>query len=390
MKINNIIFRSLYLTGIISTILLSGCSKNENRFTIKGQITHGSGKSVYLEELLVSSTKPVDSTKIDKKGKFEFEGETGVPTYFLLKLTDRKFITLLVDSMEEITIEADIANFERDYRVSGSVGSAQVKELNDRLYETRHKLDSLKSLDNLYKGNPDYPELSRQWQEEEKKIRQEQIEFSKQFVNNNPFSMASVMALYQKFDNDTYVLNDLHTMRVAASALNSIYPESGHVKVLYQNTLQLLKEEENAKIQRFIQEQGENSPDIVLPDPDGREIALSSLRGKVVLLHFWSAVDKDSRILNQALVEAYRKYNNKGFEIYQVSVDDNRIEWVDAIDTDRLTWINVGDMEGSTQAVNLYNIKSVPYNYLLNREGIIMAKNLKGPALDRELDSVCN
>jgi len=390
MRIDKIISGSLYLTGIITILLLAGCGKNENRFTIKGKIAHGSGKSIYLEELLVSSTKPVDSTKIDSKGEFEFKGETNIPTYYLLKLSDRKFITLLVDSMEEVTVEADIANFERDYRVIGSFGSVQVKKLNDRLLETRHKLDSLKSLDNLYKGYPDYPELSRQWDEEAKKIRQEQTEFSKQFVNNNPFSMASVLALYQKFDNDKYVLNDLHTMRVAASALNSIYPESGHVKALYQNTVQLLKEEKNARLQRFIQEHGENSPDIVLPDPDGREIALSSLRGKVVLLHFWSAVDKDSRILNQALAEAYRKYKNKGFEIYQVSVDDNRIEWVDAIDKDGLSWINVGDMKGSTAAVNLYNIKSVPYNYLLNREGVIIAKNLKGPALDRELDSVCN
>jgi peroxiredoxin len=140
----------------------------------------------------------------------------------------------------------------------------------------------------------------------------------------------------------------------------------------------------------MIQEQGENSPEIVLPNPEGQEIALSSLRGKVVLLQFWSALDRNSRILNEALVEAYRKYKNKGFEIYQVSVDDNRVEWVDAIDQDRLTWINVGDMEGSNQAVRAYNIQTIPYNYLLNEEGEIIAQNLKGPALDRALAQLLN
>jgi len=387
---NLIIIKRLFFFSIILSILLAGCGKNENQFTIKGRITHGEGKPVYLEELLVSSTKLLDSAKINSKGEFEFKGETGIPTYYLLKLSDKKFITLLVDSLEEVFIEADIANFERDYRVSGSVGSIHVKQLNDRLFETRHKLDSLRSLNNLFKGNPDYPELSKQWKEETARIKQEQVEFSKQFVNDNPFSMASVMALYQKFDNDEYIINDLHTMRVAASALNSIYPQSGHVKALYQNAVNLVNEEKSARLQRFIQEQGQNSPDIVLPDPDGREIALSSLRGRVVLLHFWSAVDKNSRILNEALAEAYRKYKNKGFEIYQVSVDDNRIEWVDAIDNDELAWINVGDMEGSTMAVNLYNIKSIPYNYLLDEKGAIIAKDLKGPALDRELTAILN
>jgi peroxiredoxin len=179
-------------------------------------------------------------------------------------------------------------------------------------------------------------------------------------------------------------------MRVAASALNTIYPNSGHVKALYQNTLDLLREEQNAKLRQMIQEQGENSPEIVLPNPDGQEIALSSLRGKVVLLQFWSALDRNSRILNEALVEAYGKYKNKGFEIYQVSVDDNRVEWVDAIDQDRLTWINVGDMQGSNQAVRAYNIQTVPYNYLLNEEGEVIAQNLKGPGLNRALAQILN
>jgi peroxiredoxin len=140
----------------------------------------------------------------------------------------------------------------------------------------------------------------------------------------------------------------------------------------------------------MILEKGQNSPDISLPDPEGKEVSLSSLRGKFVLLQFWSAVDRNSRIQNEALAEAYRKYKHRGFEIYQVSVDDNRIEWVDAIDQDNLSWINVGDMEGSKSAVTVYNIQKIPYNYLLNDEGEIIAQNLMGPQLDRVLTQILN
>lgn len=383
-------FRRFVILLFTAVLLFTGCKKESDRFTISGKISHAEGKVIYLEELLVSSSKVTDSTKIDRRGEFKFEGATTIPTYYLLKFDDNKFITLLVDSLENVVIEADIANFERDYTIQGSKGSVQVKMLNDHLYETKHKLDSLRSLVNLYRGNPDFERLKAQSEEEAARIRKGQVDFSTKFVMDNPFSMASILALYQKFDNQNFVLNDIQVMRVAASALNSIYPQSGHVKALYQNTVQLLQEERSATLQKFIQEQGENSPDIVLPDPDGNEIALSSLRGKVVLLQFWSAVDRNSRIMNQALVEAYKKYKNRGFEIYQVSVDNNRIDWIDAIDQDALTWINVGDMEGSRKAANSYNVGSVPYNYLLDGEGIVVARNLKGQALDNAIKSLLN
>ena len=378
-----------FLIILTLVVAIAGCKK-QDQFSVSGTITHAEGQKIYLEKLLVSSTLPVDSTEIDKKGQFKFRGEAGNPAFYLLKLSDGRFIKLLVDSVEQIRIKADAANFSREYRVEGSLGSILVKELDDQLTGTQKKLDSLQSLNNLYKKNPNYGEMKKEWDEQYRKIVEEQEKFSQNFVMNNPFSMASILALYQKIDGQRYVINDLQTMRVAASALNSIYPGSEHVKALYQNTLQLLKEEKNAQLQKIIREQGENSPEIVLPTPEGKEVALSSMRGKVVLLQFWSALDRSSRILNEALVEAYQKYHDKGFEIYQVSVDDNRIEWVDAIDKDGLNWINVGDMKGSRPAVQNYNVQSVPYNYLLDEEGAIVAKDLKGPALNRALSEMLN
>jgi hypothetical protein len=276
----------LLIAGMLAGLIAIGCSSEKGRFSVSGKITHAEGETIYLEELQVTSAKPLDSVKINKNGGFKFTGITSVPTYYLLKLNENKFITLLIDSLEQVVVEADEANFDRSYSVEGSLGSIQVKILNDHLSNTRKKLDSLQALDNLYKGNPDYVLLRQEWEEAFDSVKQVQTEFSTRFVMNNPFSMASILALYQKFDEQEYIIKDLQTMRVAASALNTIYPNSGHVKALYQNTLEILKQEKNAQLQRFIQEQGSNSPEIILPDPDGNEIALSSLRGKVVLLQF--------------------------------------------------------------------------------------------------------
>lgn len=365
-------------------VLLSGCKKS-NQFTISGKITHAEGDTIHLEELLVSTRKPIAKVKIDKNGDFKFKGETSIPTFYILKLTEDNFITLLVDSTENVVVEADAANFKREYKLEGSIGSMQVKELNEALFRTEHKLDSVNSLKSLYRGTPGFEKMEPQLDEAINKIKEEQSLFSNQFVLNNPFSMASVYALYQKYRDQSFVVRDLQTMRTAASALNSIYPKSPLVKAFYQNTVDFLKQVESNKMRKFIEENGENSPEIVLPNPDGKDIALSSLRGKVVLLQFWAAENRNSRVVNQLLVEAYQKYKRKGFEIYQVNVGKNRSEWIDAIDTDKLSWINVGDLEGSIKAVNLYNIQSIPSNYLLDRDGTIVAKNLKGPGLDQAL-----
>ncbi len=379
--------RVLQLTASLAIIFTIGCNRPE-KFEIRGKITNAPGQMIYLEELLVASVRPVDSAKISSGGEFTLKQHTGMPTFFLLKLKENNFITLLIDSAEKITIEADAINFARDYKVEGSPGSLLVQELNNKLNTTKQKLDSITSLYTIYEGSPEIEQLKIEWGESYQKIVQEQVDYSTNFVSEHPFSMASVLALYQKFNDENYVVRDLHALRVAASALNSFYPNSEHVKALYANTLQLIATERAGKVRKIIEENAENSPDILLPDPNGKEIALSSFRGKYVLVHFWSALDENSRIVNPVLAEIYAKYKNRGFEIYQVSVDNDRNKWLEAIEEDRLVWTNVGDMKGSIQPVMFYNIQSVPYNYLLDKEGVILAKNLTGPAIDKTLSSI--
>lgn len=368
-------------------LVFAGCEK-PRKSEISGVISNAAGRTIYLEELMVANLRPVDSVKINKNGEFFFKQHVSIPTFFLLKLSENNFITLLVDSAEVVKIKADVLNFAREYMVEGSPGSILVQELNDKLNTTKQRLDSITSLYTLYADRSDYNSLKEQLDKAYEKIVEDQINYSTSFVSEHPFSMASVLALYQKFDNENYVVRDLQALRIAASALNSFYPQSDHVKALYQNTLQLIARERNEQLRRFIDEAGTNSPEITLPDKDGKEISLSSFRGKYVLLHFWSALDQNSRIVNPVLVEAYQKYRSKGFEIYQVSVDKDRQPWINAIQTDKLTWTNVGDMQGSIQAVMHYNIQAVPFNYLLDKEGVVIARNLNGPALDRTLSNL--
>jgi len=364
-----------------STILFTVSCSNQAQFKIIGHISNTEGQYIYLNKLNVSSEEKIDSIKLKKKGKFEFKGNVNYPTFFMLKLGDKKFITLLVDSSEQVEVYCDAVNFSQNYRVNGSVGSAQVQQLNDHLSETKHMLDSLQSLGISFINDVNYEVKKEKWKKEYQKVKQSQIDYSLNFVKEHAFSMANVLALYQKFNDNTYVIQDLYSLKVAASALNSFYPKSEHVKALYANTVKLIEDQRRGTIQKFMEENAQNSPEIVLPDSDGKEIALSSLRGKYVLVQFWAGANKDSRIMNPVLSEIYKQYHSRGFEIYQISVDTNRYEWVDAIDQDHLNWINVGDMKGSRSAVLTYNVKELPSNYFMDKEGNIIGKNVTGQAI---------
>ncbi|MDA3817692.1 MAG: TlpA disulfide reductase family protein [Prolixibacteraceae bacterium] len=373
---------------IAAVLALYSCS--DDNFKIEGTITNAQTSMIYLEKLGIDRTTPIDSSEINKKGQFKLSGSVSYPTFFLLKLNDQKFVTLLIDSLEEITFSADYVNFSNDYLVKGSFGSKKVKQLNDKLSKTNTSIDSIRSLMSLSTANKDYQKQEKEWGREIASIYEDQQEFSKIFIEENPFSMASVLAIYQKFNNGNYVMQDLQTLKMAASALHSMYPKSVHAQSLYRDTEKLIRDIKAQEMNEFVDKYGTNSPEITLPNPNGKEIALSSLRGKTVLVHFWSAADRTSRIINQVLKDNYQKFKSKGFDIYQISVDENREAWENAIKQDGLTWINVGDMNGSLSAVNSYNITSIPSNFLLDEEGNIIGRDLKGPALHRKLNEILN
>lgn len=376
--------KNIFPVVIVLAALVFACNKPDG-FVISGKITNADEKYLFLDELKVSSSIPVDSVKLGKEGSFRFKGKIGYPNFYLLRLNEKNFVTLLVDTTEKIKVFGDAANFSRSYIVEGSPGSSLVQELNNKLTRTKHKLDSIHIRINAFRNREDYAIQKIRWDQEMDDIRQIQIRYSTGFIQKHPFSMSSVLALYQKFDDANYVIQDLQSLKVAASALNTMFPKSEHVKALYANTQRLMAQEKNSKMKEFIAKNGQNSPNLILPDMNGRDVSLSSLTAKVVLIQFWSALNRDSRFQNQALVELYSKYKSKGLEIYQVSVDTDRRAWLDAIEKDGLSWINVGDMKGSITAVNFYNIQTIPSNYILDNERRIVGRNLQGPALNQAI-----
>jgi hypothetical protein len=371
---------------LVSLLLLS-CGKKTN-FTISGQIEGGAGKMIYFSKLLINSQLPLDSAKLDREGKFRFKGRTSTPSFYLLKVSVNNFVTLLIDSTENCKVTASYKGFANNCKIKGSVGSEILEDLNSRFNNAKLQLDSLRKLMITYKNDPIHIARYNDLQAQYNGIMTDHSNYVNGFVKKNPFSLACVYALYQMWDENHFVINDLQTMKIAASALYSVYPKNEQVAALYQNTLEIIKRESNAKLNNVIRENAVNSPNIILPDVDGKGKELWSLHGKYVLLNFWSAKDAASRTLNPVLSEIYQKYRKRGLEIFMVSVDTDRAAWMEAIEDDNLTCINVGDMKGCFQAVTSYNIRELPFNYLLDKEGRILAKNLKGPAIDQVLSQI--
>ncbi len=134
---------------------------------------------------------------------------------------------------------------------------------------------------------------------------------------------------------------------------------------------------------------GQVAPDIALPNPDGDTISLSSLRGNYVLVDFWAKWCKPCRMENPNVVRMYNKYNDQGFEVYGVSLDRKREDWLQAIEEDGLHWTQVSDLKfWNSKAAQIYNIKAIPFALLLDPEGVIIAKNLRGPALEEKLAEI--
>jgi peroxiredoxin len=375
---------------ITLAVTMAACNWG-NKHIISGEIDNGEGKTLFLERMDLKQNVIIDSVKLGKDGRFQFKGER-LPesTFFRLRFDNKNFITLLADSTEHIEVIADATHMEDSYTVKNSLGSNYIKILNRKLKITQQTLDSLSSF---------YSTIAAEDKVRKTMIEREYVEalndhkkFVGSFVMQNPRSFASYYALFQEMKDGNMIMNvfdknDQVYFSTLATSLNLFYPESERVKHLYQYVLQIKtiqKREQN--IQDLISNAQTGIPDINEATPQGNKVNLRSLDGKIVLLSFWASWDAASRKENKNLKRLYDKYKAKGFEIYQVSLDQSKILWENAIEQDQCTWINVSDLQmNNAPAARAYNIRSIPANYLISRDGEIIGKDLFGAMLEEKL-----
>jgi len=369
---------------LILTIAVCGCKTNSIR--ISGKLENPvKGKYIYLDELKAIDFATVDSVKIGEDGKFNFEREVTLPTFYVLKISNTSFF-ILSEPGEKLRIEARFDSLNVPTTISGSKGTEKMVEYNKALKNTIAKLMSLREIYTQNSDNPELPKVIQSLDSMAQKYLNEINIYTKKYIDENINSLVSLVALYQQVGPRVYVLDpvkDLSYFVKVDSSLYKQFPESAPVKSLHEQVQALISKTGATELLKV----GDEAPEISLPDPDGKIVTLSSTRGSIVLLDFWAAWCNPCRQENPNLVKAYNQYRGKGFRIFQVSLDKTKEEWLKGIKDDNLSqWIHTSDLKyWNSVVVSLYKIGSIPYNLLLDNEGKILAKNLRGEALQNKL-----
>ena len=380
-----------YIFISVMIFLITGCS-DKKVFKIEGNIRNSEQKHIYLNRVDVDTPVRIDSAKIKFNGTFKFKVKVAEPDFYQLGFSNSDFITLLAEPGEKIRLSFKGKYLYEDYEITGSPGSEKIKILDILLSETKRKIDSLKTAYEKTFNKPDFIVTEKKIDEEFVRLLKEQRKKNIEFILKNLNSFASIKALYQKIDENTYVLydpHDLQFLKLVSDSISLHYPNSKQAKALKKN----LEDELNRMVVSKIDQLAKNIPETKL-DPDlkdinGKRKTLSSLRGKYVLLAFWSAASEECITENIELKQLYKAYNQKGFEIYQINLDQDENAWKKAVGYDELPWISVREDDPSNPLnARIYNVKSLPANYLYDKTGNIIASNIHGRNLQLELSQL--
>ena len=276
-----------------------------------------SEKVIYLSINDINRYILTDSAKI-RNNTFTFRTSIEEPTFYQIGFSNNEFVTILASPGERISLSFHSKTPNNNYSVEGSKGSADVRLLDIKLYSTKRKLDSLMLLYSESLTNESHPdhimEIERNYEQLVKDQRKNNIEY----IISNPSSFASIFALYQRYDDQSYVLydkRDLQYIKIVSDSLSKYYPKSkivmSIVSDLSRGKMQLLSEQ----LGNLVSSAQETTLDPNLLDINGNRVALSSLRGKYVLLSFYSYSSQDCIDENLQLKELYKTYKAKGLEI---------------------------------------------------------------------------
>ena len=375
------------LSLVIVLSILSSCNLNgsSDKYSIQGTIKNNPAKSVRLEKLGLQKIVTIDSSKIDDKGAFKMEGvsEDGFyrlkfddKTYFLFLLKPAQYtFDIDVNSANPITIKGPPAN--DDFQVA--IKEVQSAERDFTGWNTAYKAFSEKGT------TQDTLMFLAQ------KLQAAGARFENLIKDSSRTTKNPLVALFyvtnapmERFPKENLAI----VQRLEKEIPNSSYTKD--FKGIYNDYVKQVKAEQDTKNAAQLIGVGKPAPDIDLKDPSGKSIKLSSLKGKVVLLDFWASWCGPCRQEMPNVVATYKKYKDKGFTVYSVSLDKDANAWKNAITNLGMIWENhVSDLKWwQSEAAMRYGVEGIPSAFLLDRNGVIVATNLRGAELEKKVQEL--
>ncbi|MCD6067206.1 MAG: AhpC/TSA family protein [Bacteroidetes bacterium] len=381
----NGILKSIVICASVFTFVSCGdAKKSANGFELKGTLSNASGETLILEQMSQSGYVFIDSAKVDEKGNFEFTNiKPTAMDFFRLKTSEANFAVLVADSTQKLNFSGNAKALGTDYKVEGSPDTKQFIEINIELLSVSKQLDSLQGVMNskmmaVKMDSSKMEELNVQAEGQFNAIFAKTAAVLIKKVDAFPGTIANFSAF-----NAIHIEDNMPLYEKVLKELSEKHPASSYTQQLRASIDQYKKQFDLQEAQNKLLPDGGAMADIKLKSPAGKEIALSSFKGKLVLVDFWASWCGPCRKENPNVVRLYKKYKSKGFEIYSVSLDEEQDKWEKAIEKDGLTWTHVSDLGGWNSSVcSQFNITSIPFTILVGKDGNIVAKGLRGQALE--------
>lgn len=330
-------------------------------------------RTIYVENF-DRRPKAIDSSSIDASGRFRIGLTVESLTFLKLKLDPANYLILVILPDEQIRIRSRAGALAKEPFIEGSPHSSLLQTLSLQVRPFDSRLDSIRKQSNLVRLadttlQEDQSGLKELYNQTEDSLKK----FLRTFFEQHPSSPACLF-----YSNRLPLDDNLSTFSRLDDSLYNQYPENAYVRELHYAVTS----------KRYIQP-GMPAPDISAPTPGGDTASLYDLKGNIVLIDFWAAWCGPCRRENPNVVDMYQKYHASGFEVFGVSLDENRENWLKAIRDDSLTWTQVSELRKweSTTAMT-YAVRSIPFSVLIDREGRIIARELRGSALRNKLEDI--
>jgi len=365
--------KSIYM--LVLGLFIFSCGGNSSKEGVKiiGAVEElANGNKIIIEQITETGNKAVDSTVVTQ-GKFEVTIPVEAPSFYQIKFAERqKGIFILNGSESKLEIKAHGGNPQGNFEVIGSTDTDYMDQMNDVMRNFQEESRSLQTLSIQARNSNDQDDYIK-IQKELKDLSVNAQKIMERLIYESLPSLASYYGLEMlPIEGNSQIYDSV------ANALYAELPDNYLVKDL----------KNRIEMSRALMV-GAKAPDFELPNPDGEMISLSSLRGKYVLIDFWAAWCGPCRRENPNVVRVYNTYAGSDFEILGVSLDRTRDKWLGAIEADQLPWLQVSDLKfWRSKAAMLYNIRSIPATYLIDPEGKIIAKNLRGASLEAKLKEI--